>query len=202
MVASYYIAITLFTSKIIATIPQPSQEILSCNKPCILLFWHGRIAIMPAMIQRLYPKHIFAAVISQHNDGEYLSYFVKKFGHETIRGSSSRGGANAIAGIIAALRQKKSIAITPDGPRGPAMKIGGNVIALAQKYNLPILHICYSASRTKIFKSWDRFMLPLPFSRINLTCSEPWYCDHSENRDKLKMELEISMTRQQEMLDI
>lgn len=200
-VLKQYISLVLWTNKIEVSIPKLSAAILQQNKTCLLLFWHGRMAIMPALMRKLYPNHKFAAVISQHKDGDYLHHFVKQFRHDTIRGSSSRGGVNAIKGILAALHNKQSIVITPDGPRGPAMRIGGTTITLAQKYELPIIYISFTASKAHVFNSWDKFLLPIPFGKIKVICSAPWYCDQSRNKNDWTKNLEEKMVKQQEELD-
>ncbi len=115
----------------------------------------------------------FTAVISSHGDGEFLSHAIESYGHPTIRGSSRKDSTNAMRGIIAAIKSGISICLTPDGPRGPRFKIKGNLTNLAVKYKLPIIPVCYSASRAKVLSTWDRFIIPYPFSKIIIELGDP-----------------------------
>ncbi len=192
-----YILFVLKTNRISLNIPYASINILKKNQQCLLLFWHSRIAIMPAIINQISPTHKFSAVVSQHRDGEYLSHFIQRFKYESIRGSSNKGAIKAMSEIIINIKKGNSIAITPDGPRGPAMKIGGSVVVLAQKYGIPIIYMSYAASKFKELNSWDRFLLPLPFGKITIVCSEPWILEKDQDKMEITNKLENFMQKQQ-----
>jgi lysophospholipid acyltransferase (LPLAT)-like uncharacterized protein len=131
------------------------------SRRCIAAFWHSRIL----MVSYLYKGWGGAVLVSKSKDGEIMTQVLKRQGHETIRGSTSRQGVQAMAKLIKTLKADiRPGVVVPDGPRGPRFKVQPGVITLAQKTGYPIVPISYSAKRLKVFASWDRFILPYPFS--------------------------------------
>jgi lysophospholipid acyltransferase (LPLAT)-like uncharacterized protein len=136
----------------------------------IFTFWHSRIL----MISYLYKGWGAAILVSKSKDGEIMAQILQRQGHETIRGSTSRHGLRAMTKLIKAL--KKDIrpgGVVPDGPGGPRFKVQPGVIALAQKTGYPIIPVSYGAKRIKIFASWDRFLLPYPFTECRVIFGTP-----------------------------
>jgi lysophospholipid acyltransferase (LPLAT)-like uncharacterized protein len=127
------------------------------GEPAIGAFWHGRLLMMPTG----YRGNV-SILISLHQDGELISRTVKYFGFRSIRGSTTRGGFSAMREMLKAYREGYDIAITPDGPRGP---------------------LTFSASRKKMFRSWDRFLFPYPFSRGVFIWGEPLFVPRQMDRD-------------------
>jgi lysophospholipid acyltransferase (LPLAT)-like uncharacterized protein len=165
-----YIKLVIFTSKLITHHP----EVFDVNKfnstKAFYLLWHNKIAL--AMLMK--PKKIkTAALISPSNDGKFLSNVIKKFGIETISGSSNKNNLGAIREIMKKYNEGFGIAITPDGPRGPKHKINSSIVKIASKLSAPIYILSYSAKRKITFKSWDNFILPLPFNQIILLTGSP-----------------------------
>lgn len=143
-------------------------------KPFVILFWHGRLALMPFAFRYFEHKQKKAfVVISRHNDGELIAQNAKLFGINSIRGSSSKGGASVFRQAFKVLEQNADVVITPDGPRGPFRSISDGSVLIAQKKNIPIVLLNYEASKYWEFKSWDKMILPKPFSRIRYRMSEP-----------------------------
>ncbi len=145
------------------------------EKPTIFLFWHGRIAMM-AFSYKHYFSHLKNEVkilISNHNDGEIITQTMNIFGIKSIRGSSRKGAVGAMISALKELKNKNHISITPDGPKGPFHSIADGIINLAQKTDVKIAFINYEASLYWQFKSWDKMILPKPFSRINFYLSSP-----------------------------
>lgn len=132
------------------------------GKPFILSFWHGRILMMPYCWRR---TDLTNMLISGHRDGRLISQTVKYFGIDTVVGSATKGGAQATRRLIKLLRQGGVVGITPDGPRGPRMRVSEGTIALARLSGAPIVPTTYSARRRRVIGSWDRFIVALPFSR-------------------------------------
>lgn len=132
------------------------------GRPYIGCFWHGRMMMMPYCRG---PGQSFLMLISQHRDGRLISNTVKNFDIGTIEGSTTRGGAAAIRAMVRAIRDGNLIGVTPDGPRGPRMRAGSGLIAVAKMTGAPILPVSYSVRRRKILNSWDRFIVAMPFSR-------------------------------------
>ena len=169
---------------------------LSCKKsfkgvlddlnPCVILFWHSRLALMPFIFRHFYPKDKKAFVmISRHKDGEFIARNIKFFGINTIRGSSSKGAQTALKEAFNVLLEKNYVVITPDGPRGPKLSIKDGAIIIAQKMKVKIRIINYEASRFWQFKSWDEMILPKPFSHIVYSLSEPFEIQNLE-KDEAK----------------
>ncbi len=131
--------------------------------PSLYAFWHGRLLLMPMLCP---PKRQMHVLISTHNDGEIISLAMHNFGFKTIRGSSTRGGGGAAVRVVKALQEGDNVSITPDGPRGPAMKLQPGIASIAEMVKMPVVCVTFSASRHKRMHSWDRFMVALPFGRI------------------------------------
>lgn len=105
-------------------------------------------------------------MISEHFDGEIIARIISFFGFSTVRGSSSKGGARVLIEAIKTLKDGEDIAITPDGPRGPRHSVADGIVALAQKTNSKIVLFNYQATDFWQLKSWDKFVVPKPFSKI------------------------------------
>jgi hypothetical protein len=109
---------------------------------------------------------------SPSKDGEILAQLVGAFGMEAVRGSSSRRGSRALLELVKLIRGGRDIAITPDGPRGPRYSLGPGIILLAQTTGARILPAHASFSRCVRMKTWDGFIIPLPFSKVSVTIDE------------------------------
>lgn len=139
--------------------------------PVIWVFWHNRVVVVPHTYIR-WLRRKGAALTSASKDGEILAEFIKRFGIRPVRGSSSRRGAAALLEMVALIEQGYDIGITPDGPRGPRYSLNPGVVRLAQKTGAPILPMHVDYARCIRLKSWDAFMIPLPFSRVTVTLDE------------------------------
>jgi lysophospholipid acyltransferase (LPLAT)-like uncharacterized protein len=179
------------------------------NLPAIYAFWHGRMFAAPF----LKPNKKIYTIVSRHGDGELIALILRLFGVFSIRGSTNRnkgehkkgfpaknrGGAYVIRESIKCLNEGNSIAITPDGPKGPCFKFKSNSLLIAKQTKTPIITLSFSASRFWVFKSWDKFILPKPFSKIKVKFGEVYYFNdenilldnsfHAEKLDKILNEL-------------
>jgi lysophospholipid acyltransferase (LPLAT)-like uncharacterized protein len=135
--------------------------------------WHNRLLIFPSVLQRFFPDRSGAALISASRDGDLLSDAIRRFGFDIVRGSSSRLGASALLQLSDVLSRGRDVVITPDGPRGPAYELGPGIIFLAQKTGAPVVPINMEYSSCWRVKSWDRFIVPRPFSKVRVIISEP-----------------------------
>lgn len=144
------------------------------HKPYVILFWHGKLALMPFAFKHYRQKDKKAyVIISYHKDGEQIAKIIKLFSLNTVRGSTSKGASSALRAAFKVLEQNDDIILTPDGPKGPYHSISDGSIVLAQKKGLKIRILNYEASRFWEFKSWDKMILPKPFSKITYSLSEP-----------------------------
>lgn len=136
----------------------------------ILAFWHGRLLMIPMAWQRLAPMHM---LISAHRDGRIIADAVTYFGIDSIAGSTRRGGLAALRTMLKRLGDGECVGITPDGPRGPAMRASGGIVNVARLSQAPIVPIVFATSRRRVFDSWDRFNFPLPFGQGVFLWGEP-----------------------------
>ncbi|MEP7345857.1 MAG: lysophospholipid acyltransferase family protein, partial [Gemmatimonadaceae bacterium] len=127
------------------------------------------------------------ALISTHSDGEIIARIVESIGYRTARGSSSRDGTRALRDLIGALRENQTIAVTPDGPRGPRHVFAAGVLAAAQRTGAPIILGRAVADRAWVLRSWDRFVIPKPFARVELFHSPLVYVAEGAS-DKIEAE--------------
>lgn len=142
------------------------------NEPIVLAFWHNMLLMLPYFYDGPFIPH---ALISESTDGEYIAQVCKTFGIESIRGSTSKGGARALKQCVRVSRSGGLVGVTPDGPRGPRYAVQGGIVAIAQITGRPIVPICYSASRMWELNSWDRFRIPKPFAHLAVVVGEPLF---------------------------
>ena len=132
-------------------------------------FWHGRMLMMPM----IYRGRKLSFLVSPHRDGQVIGRALERFGYHAILGSTSRKGFAAFKQMLRATLGGSDIAITPDGPRGPRYRVQIGVIELAKLTGGPVVPLAFSASRKKLFKTWDQFLLPFPFSKGVFVWGEP-----------------------------
>lgn len=136
--------------------------------------WHNRLLIFPLVLQRFFPNRAGAALISASRDGDLLTDAIHRFGYGVIRGSSSRMGASAILQLTEMLASGRDVVITPDGPRGPAYELGQGIVFLAQKSDASVLPMNLEYSGCWRLGSWDRFIIPQPFSKVRVLIGRPF----------------------------
>jgi lysophospholipid acyltransferase (LPLAT)-like uncharacterized protein len=166
------------------------------KSPVIFCLWHNRLAIS-MVVHRRHSRRL-AALVSASKDGALLSAVLERFGVEQVRGSSSRRGPQALLELASRARLGYDLAVTPDGPRGPRYVVQKGVIALAQVTGLPIVPVTCNTKRKICMNSWDRFQVPLPFSRCDLILNEPIVVPREacENlREQLRIQLEQSLQK-------
>ena len=134
--------------------------------------WHNRLALCMTEYYG-YPRRRnqsagLAALVSASNDGAFLAAILECFGVQPVRGSSSRRGSQALLELTSWAERGYDLAITPDGPRGPCYVVQEGVVQLAQVTGLPVVPASYHLSRKIRLKSWDRFQIPLPFTRCEM----------------------------------
>ncbi len=151
--------------------PERPQKYWDQARYIIAAFWHQRLLMMPFLPRR----GRVGIMISQHRDGEFIARAVKLFGIDSVRGSTTRGSLSALRGMTRFYRKGSNLAITPDGPQGPKHVVQMGVIELARQTGAPVFPVTYSASRKKVFGSWDNFILPLPFCRVIYLWGEPLF---------------------------
>lgn len=143
------------------------------NERYIGALWHNRLLLLPFVIRRYLPARRGAALISPSGDGDLLAGLVERFNFEVVRGSSSRKGASAMRQLAEVIANGKDVVMTPDGPRGPAYQLGQGIVFLAQQTVTQVVPINMEYTSCWRVKSWDRFILPKPFSKVRVTFGAP-----------------------------
>ena len=147
----------------------PTQALRDAGQPVILVLWHG--ALLPLLWH--HRRQGVAVLISEHGDGEIIARIALSLGYRTVRGSTTRGAARALLELTRAARSGIDLAFTPDGPRGPAHRFAPGALIVAQRSGAPFVAIHAHAERAWHLRSWDRFVIPKPFTRITVAYSDP-----------------------------
>ncbi len=166
----------------------------------LLAMFHGRM-FLPVWHLR---KKGFTALVSSSRDGEAVTRLVAKLGHDTVRGSSHRGASRALKGMVSAIKNGNNGAVMVDGPKGPIHDPKIGTIAIARLAGVPILPLLASANPHKQFGSWDRFQLPLPFSRGVMLYGPPLVIPKRADKDemeRLRLELQRRMLEMKDKAD-
>jgi len=158
------------------------------GRAVILVFWHEQLLPLAHQIR----GRGTVALVSGHSDGEYIARVIERMGFETVRGSSTRGGIRGLKGLIRGAHEGHDLALTPDGPSGPARSFKPGALLVAQLTGLPIVPLAAGASAAWRFGSWDGFMVPRPFTVVRVGYGKPRWVDRDagrETRDLLSQEL-------------
>jgi lysophospholipid acyltransferase (LPLAT)-like uncharacterized protein len=141
----------------------------AARRPVAFAFWHGQM--LPLVWQ--HRDEGVAILVSSHRDGEIIARIIHAFGFRTVRGSSSRGAGRALLGLVRELQGGGEVAVTPDGPRGPARRFAPGALVAAQRAGAHVIPVSAHASRAWRLKSWDRFLIPKPFARVTFAYGTP-----------------------------
>ena len=170
LIISLWLRLVYLTSRKTKIIPPAAAAMMRGVQPGIFCFWHGSMILHPLVIPA---GRAMRVLISHHRDGALITAVMRFFDIGTVRGSSRKGGDQALRELFAVLANGDNISITPDGPKGPAYVAQHGAAYTAQKTGLKVIPICFSSSRAKRFKSWDGFLLPRPFGHVVFVVGEP-----------------------------
>lgn len=150
------------------------RALIKSGQPVVIALFHGEIFPVTGFGHRVTDNLV--TFVSQSKDGEVIARVLERLGHATVRGSSSRGGVRALLQAKRIMEREGRMGVfTVDGPRGPRHKAKGGVIFLAQRAGAKIVPIRGYPNRAKVFdKSWDKFVLPMPFTRCVIHIGEPF----------------------------
>ncbi len=146
-----------------------AQDLLDTGRPMIYAFYHENIL---GMAYGFHGRPI-AVMVSESEDGEYISQIIHHLGYGTIRGSSTRGGLRSLMEAAKLGKQGHPLGITPDGPKGPRRTVQAGALWIAAKSGCPIVPFAVGARSSKRLASWDRFQIPRPFTRILILAGDP-----------------------------
>ena len=163
---------TLFClNKIVINGEEHLLSLINTSRPIMVCVWHGRL-LFPSWYIRLKTTNLHA-IASRHTDAEIMARILEKWGYGLIRGSTRKGGKAVVQKMAEVFKKAGIVAVTNDGPKGPHRIAKGGSTGLALKYNVQIITITGSATKYWQMNSWDRFMLPKPFGKIQLIVSPP-----------------------------
>jgi lysophospholipid acyltransferase (LPLAT)-like uncharacterized protein len=149
----------------------PGFALLRSDRPWLVAMWHGgMLALMPLRHHR---HRRIGVLVSPSDDGSLALQALARFGYRVVRGSLSRGGAEALRTMQHWLQEGGQLVLTPDGPRGPRCTMNSGVAWLARSSGAPILPVSITVDRAWRLRSWDRFLIPKPFARVIVDYLEP-----------------------------
>ena len=142
------------------------------SEAALFVLWHNRLFVAAELCRRFRPGRPTHSLISASKDGAWLATFFESMGLRAVRGSSSRGGREAAAELVRVLREGHDAGITPDGPRGPLYVCKPGALVVARRAGVRVLVVGVAYESAWRLRSWDRFLLPRPFSQVRLTLRE------------------------------
>lgn len=160
----------------------------------ILAFWHNRVVMMPLQCR----GRKVCIMNSQHRDGEIATRALAHWGIRSVRGSATRGGVGGFLRLVDAYRDGFDLAVVPDGPRGPRCRVKPGVLYLAKATGARIVPVSYAAGWKRRLRSWDRLVVPLPFSRVVYVAGDPLTVPRDAGEpeiEHLRVELEGRLNR-------
>jgi lysophospholipid acyltransferase (LPLAT)-like uncharacterized protein len=152
------------------TTPADLRAFTKNDEPVAIVLWHNRLFLSAEIVRRYRQGRPAHALVSASQDGAWLSAFFSLAGMRTVRGSSSRLGREAATALVEVLRSGHDIGITPDGPRGPCYDFKPGALIVTRRTRTPLLLIGAEFESAWQLRSWDRFYLPKPFSRVRMRC--------------------------------
>ena len=164
------------------TSPDDLRAYTKKDEPVAMVLWHSRLFLSAEIVRRFRGGRPAYALVSASQDGAWLTAFFSLAGLRTVRGSSSRLGREAASALVETLRLGHDIGVTPDGPRGPCYDMKPGAVIVARRTRAPMLLIGGEFSSAWRLRSWDRFFLPKPFSRVRMRC-EVVTADQLADRD-------------------
>lgn len=180
--------------KIVEQNNSPMQSLMKNGENFVFAFWHGTMLVPWYMLR----NHGLHTIVSQSKDGDILVKLLKKWKYVAKRGSSSKDGKETLNELVTDAKNNCSIAITPDGPRGPEKVMKAGAVIIAKKAQIPLVLIGVNYEKKIKLNSWDNFEIPHLFSRVKINYSEPIKVDGNlsyDETDKYIRELNDMMNK-------
>ena len=171
------------------------EQLIEDNDGGIFIAWHGRLLLLPFFWSN---KRLMKALVSPHQDGRIIAKVLRGFNIGTIDGSSDRQALGAALEILRELDNGTTVAIIPDGPKGPSMRLNKSVIYFAQKSGKPIMGFTYSVKNAYVASSWDSMVVPYPFAKGVVRATKPLFVPKDiteEEAEKLRKQLEDELNQ-------
>jgi lysophospholipid acyltransferase (LPLAT)-like uncharacterized protein len=172
-----------------------------CGRPAIFVFWHGRSMMLSPIVRRFGLKGY--AVSSKHRDGRMMAKLQRMFGLQPIFGSTQNGGVNVLRQGVKVLKENNILCLSPDGPRGPRMRLNDGCLYFAKMSGAPIVPVCFTTTRPWFQKRWDKYLIAKMFGRVICSVGAPVYFDkgNPNEMEDLHKKLEDFMVAQLQSLD-
>jgi len=193
---SLYLRVVYNTSRWRHSEEEYLKPLVDKGEPFIIALWHNRVVMMPYAWRKPKPISIFT---SDHRDGRLVAYTMGWFGFNAVFGSTQRTELKTIRRIVRSLKSGTLLGITPDGPRGPRMRLKSGVVAMAKLANVPIIPVTYSCSRRIVLDTWDELIIPLPFTKGVFLWGEPMTLPPGATEEELE---QVRLTLEQRMWDL
>ena len=184
-VAHYLVRVYLLLIKIKVINEEIGLQHLKSGQKMIAAIWHQRILVVMGYARR-FGGYQPSVMISQSRDGEMIAKVYSRFNFRPIRGSSSRGGKEALANMVEDLVHHQLAVHILDGPRGPRGVVKPGLIVMAQLSGVPIVPVYISVNRAWVLDSWDHFIIPKPFSTVVIRWDSPIYVPKSMDNEKFE----------------
>lgn len=192
-----YLKFTGITSRLTLVVSSDAKKFYKENKTFVYAIWHDQLAYL---IYSHRNRNV-SALVSKSKDGQYIAGVLKNFGFNSVRGSTSRGASTAVMALLEELEAGKRIVLTPDGPKGPRHKPQKGALYLAKKAQMPIIPVACALSCKKVFNSWDKFQLPLPFTKAAVVYGNQINVNSEEDTLLLEEELNKITAKAQSMIN-
>lgn len=167
------------------------KQFASAN-PCILMLWHNRLVIFPELLNKYAPEFLYRAVISQSRDAELLAILANSYKQGRTLRVPHNARFQALNEMIFHLKNSKEIMVmTPDGPRGPRYKVKPGIVIAARAASVSIIPVSWQADKMWQLNTWDKLMIPKPFSRITFSFGPPIRVE--ENREEARLKLQTAL---------
>ncbi|HEY6829190.1 MAG TPA: lysophospholipid acyltransferase family protein [Gemmatimonadaceae bacterium] len=155
------------------------KRLRDAGRPIVFSLWHGEL--LPLLYH--HQGEGVTVLISEHGDGEIIARIAESLGYRTVRGSTSRGAARSLLELAREVEAGHDLAITPDGPRGPAKSVAPGVSVVANRSAAPVIAAAVWAPSAWRLKSWDKFLIPRPFARVSISYSDSLLIEGSDARE-------------------
>jgi len=164
-----------------------TTEAKDIPRPAIFTFWHGELLSLLKGYIDFRKSTKIDTMISAHFDGELIAKVVSLYKGGSIRGSSTRGAIKALKSSFKSIAKNRDLAITPDGPKGPRHSVADGIVLISKKKNVPIVTLNCKPSSYWQMKSWDKFVIPKPFSTLDIFVGEPFYLGDLTTEESKKL---------------
>jgi lysophospholipid acyltransferase (LPLAT)-like uncharacterized protein len=167
------------TWRIGASHTEEIKRLRAAGRPIVFSLWHGEL--LPLLYH--HRGEGVTVLISEHGDGEIIARIAESLGYRTVRGSTSRSAARALLELVREVEDGHDLAITPDGPRGPAKSVAPGVAVVANRSAASVIGAAVFAPSAWRLRSWDRFLIPRPFARVSIAYSDSAVIEGGDARE-------------------